>query len=238
VSGPACGCVAGPCGTPKQSAVFSLPDVNDTAHAADAASKSAVNALGAEYLGCYTGYSGWEASDPLFAAHLMIASPPPPVAVAHAASDFYQRSGQLQNARQAPGASLGASEPYDPRSDAHDARFLGDLLETFAPTEDELGSSHVAIGRPWRHTLCLLAVHVYTLGAFASMTWTLVSWMFARSALTLATSFSLHLPFVPFFGQLLAISCLTLNCARVSELTTPDCLTAVSAKPVTLTSIL
>jgi hypothetical protein len=70
----------------------------------------------------------------------MIASPPPPATEAHAASDFYQRSGQLKNARQAPGASLGASEHYDPRSDAHDARFLGDFLETFAPASDERGS--------------------------------------------------------------------------------------------------
>jgi len=30
------GCVAGPCGTRKQSAVFSLPDVNDTSADADA----------------------------------------------------------------------------------------------------------------------------------------------------------------------------------------------------------
>jgi len=151
VSGPERGCVAGPCGTAKQSAVFSLPDVNYTADAADTVDKSAVNALGAEYLGCYTGYSGWEASDPLFAEHLMIASPPPPATVAHAASDFYQRSGQLQNARQAPGASLGASsEHYDPQSDAHDAHFLGDLLETFAPTYDERGSRDAIVGHSRR----------------------------------------------------------------------------------------
>jgi hypothetical protein len=142
--------VAGPCGTVKQSAVFSLPDVNYTADAADTADKSALNALGAEYLGCYTGYSVWEASDPLFAAHLMIATPPPPVAEAHAASDFYQRSGQLQNARQAPGASLGASEHYDPQSDAHDARFLGDVLETFAPAYDQRGSHDAIVGHVHR----------------------------------------------------------------------------------------
>jgi hypothetical protein len=133
------GCVAGPCGTAKQSAVFSLPDVNYPSDTSDA--KSVLNVHGAEYLGCYTGYSGWEASDPLFAAHLMIASPPPPSTEPHAASDFYQRSSQLKNSRQAPGASLGASETYDPRSDAHDARFLGDLLDSFIPTYDELGGA-------------------------------------------------------------------------------------------------
>jgi len=79
----------------------------------------------------------------------MIASPPPPATEAHAASDFYQRSGQLKNSRQAPGASLGASEHYDPRSDAHDARFLGDFLETFAPTYGERGSGRKARSLLW-----------------------------------------------------------------------------------------
>jgi hypothetical protein len=55
------GCVAGPCGTAKQSAVFSLPNVNYTTAAAanDNEDKVVVEALGAEYLGCYNGYSGW-----------------------------------------------------------------------------------------------------------------------------------------------------------------------------------